>query len=153
MEMKMYQKQVASICSLLLALLLFSACNGLGGKPADKNVLLEQRLNSYIEARKKNDLGKLRQLYLEPENVKKGNIVVIESTIVAISIADSGLQADTKIENKIQAMGFTFNKVPLLLKWSWKNDNWYIKPSQSAANPFLKKKPSEKTDTVTKEKQ
>ena len=149
--MKMYQKQVTGICSLLLALLLFSACNGLGGNPADKNVLLKQRLDSYIEARKKNDLGKLRQLYLEPENVKRGNIIVKESTVVAITIADDGLQAETKIENQIQAMGFTFDKVPLLLEWVWENDNWYIKPSQSAMNPFVKKKSSGKA-TVTKEK-
>ena len=150
--MKKYQKKAACICSimLVLALLILSACSGLGSKPSDKRVLLKQRLDSYIKARKSNDLSELRRLYLEPENVKRGNIVVKDSTIVAINVAADGLQAETKIENKIQAMGFTFNKVPLLLQWVWEKDNWYIKPSQSAINPFIKKKSSEKTDTVTK---
>ena len=142
--MKKYQKIIFSICTVMLAAFLFCACNGLGGKSADKNVLLKQRLDSYIEARKKNDLGKLRQLYLESQSVKRSNIVIKESTILTIIIADDGLQAETKIENKIQAMGFTFDKIPLLLNWVWEKDNWYIKPSKSVMNPFLKKKSSGK---------
>ncbi len=147
--MKIYQKRVTWFCVILLGAFLFTACNGLGGKPVDKNVLLKQRLDSYIEARKKNDFNQLRQLYLEPERVKMGNIVVKESAIVAIKIADDGLQAETKIENKIKVMGFTFSKVPLLLNWVWKTDDWYIKPSASAINSFVKKKSgvSKKADT------
>lgn len=137
--MKEYQKITVWLCFASLLLFQFAGCNGLGVGQVDKNALLQQRVETYMEARKKSDLSLLRKLYLDPGKVKLGNIVVKESSIVSIEIEDDGLTAKTKIENKIQAMGFTFNKVPLLLNWVWENDNWYIKPSQSASTPFTKK--------------
>ena len=152
--MKRHQKKIGWFCVATLIICQLAACNGLGGKPVDKNVLLKQRLDSYIEARKKNDLNQLRRIYLEPERVKVGNIVVKESVIISIVINDDKLHAQTKIENNIQAMGFTFNNIPMLLDWVWKTDNWYIKPSASAMNPFLNQKtaPVKKTGTDSKDK-
>ncbi len=137
--MKKHQKITAWFCFAMLLLFQLVGCNGLGVNPVDKNVLLQQRLESYIEARIKSDLVQLSKLYLEPRSAKFGNIVIKESRIVSIEIADNGLTAMTKIENKINAMGFTFNKVPLVLNWVWENHNWYIKPAQSAKTQFMKK--------------
>jgi len=121
----------------ILTALLFTACNGSIGKVnIDKNERLSRRLESYISARKHPNLGQLQQLYLKPEQARIGKIIVKECTIVAIDIKEDGLHAETKLVNKIQAMGFTFDKVSQTINWVWSNNDWYIELLENAGNPF-----------------
>ena len=125
----------------ILSLLIFSACNGNQSKAVvDKNEQISQRLDLYISARKHSNLGQLQQLYLKPEQARVGKIIVKECKVVSIKISDNGLAAETKLENKIQAMGFTFDKVPLTIKWVWNVDDWYIDIPGNSSNPFAQKK-------------
>ena len=136
------QKKICT-CLLLgiLTLLIFSACNGNQSKAVvDKNERISQRLNLYISARKHSNLGQLQQLYLKPEQARVGKIIVKECKVINIKISENGLAAETKLENKIQAMGFTFEKVPLTIKWVWNVDDWYIEIPGNSGNPFVQKK-------------
>ncbi len=134
------QKNLIYLVLVMLISLLFTSCNGSNiGATIDKNARLSLRLDSYIDARKHPNLGKLQQLYLIPEQARIGKIIVKKCTIVAINIDDDGLHAETKLENKIQAMGFTFAKVPMTVKWVWNENDWYIEPPENSGNPFTKK--------------
>ncbi len=148
-----FRRSALYLLMAILTALLFTACNGTGGKVnIDKNERLSQRLESYINARKHPNLSQLQQLYLKPEQARIGKIIVKECTIVAIDINDDGLQAETKLVNKIQAMGFTFDKVPQTINWIWSNNNWYIELSENAGNPFAggKSKSTSKAESANK---
>ncbi len=135
------KKYMVCLLMSLLSAFLMAACSGSGGLTmADKNVLLSQRLDSYIIARQKTDIKKMRQIYLEPEKVRATTITVKESTIVSIKIADDGLHAETRLLNKIQVMGFTFAKIPTLINWVWSDNNWFIEMQESSRYPFAKPK-------------
>ena len=121
---------------LLLVLLLLNACTGLGPAVADKELLLKQRCEGFKEARIKNDRAVLSKYYMEPDNFKAGNIVYLESKITAIEIADDGLTGNVKIESKVMAMGFVFNKLKELWHWQWHKNEWYRVKSSSSSNPF-----------------
>ncbi len=152
--MKKSQRKVIYILLSLLPVLLFAACGGGNGKTAvDKNERLSQRLESYISARKHSNLGQLQNFYLKPEQARIGKIIVKECTVVSIKIKDDGLHAETKLVNKISAMGFTFDKVPQTINWIWSNRDWYIELSENAGNPFARKKsvPASKSRAPAKE--
>ncbi len=141
-----YNRNALYLLISIFTILLFTACSGTGGDVAvDKNVRLSQRLQSYITARKHSNLGQLQQLYLKPEQARIGKIIVKECKIVTVVIKDDNLHAETKLENKIQAMGFTFAKVPTTINWVWSNNNWYIEPSVNSGNPFSKKESNPRT--------
>ncbi len=133
------QRNVIYLLLTILPILLLAACSGSSTKTTvDKNERLSQRLDSYISARKHSNLGQLQQFYLKPEQARIGKIIVKECTVVAIDIKDDGLHAETKLENKISAMGFTFDKVPHTINWIWNNNDWYIELSENAGNPFAR---------------
>ena len=144
-----YNRNALYLVLGIFTVLLLTACSGKGGSTVDKNRRLNQRLESYITARKNSNLGKLQQLYLKPEQARIGKIIVKECKIVAVVIKDDNLHAETKIENKIQAMGFTFAKVPMTINWIWSNDDWYVEPSVSSGNPFVKKESNPRTSPDT----
>lgn len=153
--MEKSQRTVIYILLSLLPVLLFAACSGGGnGKTVvDKNERLSQRLESYISARKHSNLGQLQNFYLKPEQARVGKIIVKECTVVSITIKDDGLHAETRLVNKISAMGFTFDKVPQAIYWVWSNRDWYIELSENAGNPFARKKsnPTSKSRTEVEE--
>ena len=134
--MRYYQSKLIYPLLALLLSLIFSACGGLETQKIDKDSRLKQRLESYIDARKQADLAGMQSLYLKPEKAKVGNIVVKESEIVSIKIEEGKERAQTQLKNKIQAMGFTFDKVPMTLKWVWNNNDWFIVVPNSSSSPF-----------------
>jgi len=152
--MKKYRKQIACLLSACLVLLLLAACSGLEMSRADKNILLKQRLDTYLSARKKLDYKQLRLLYLEPETVHRSTVTVKESRVVALEISADGRRAATKVENKIQIMGFTFDKVPNTINWVWNENNWFIEVKEASAYPLAPKnqmQPSGKKSDSVKE--
>jgi len=153
--MKKNQKEIVSFMSVCLVLLLFVGCSGLGMSTADQHALLKQRLDSYIAARKKSDFKQLRQLYLEPEKVHRSTVIIKDSKVVAIEISADGQKAATRLENQIQIMGFTFEKVPNTVNWVWNENNWFIEIKDTSAYPLVQKiqlQPSGKTSNAVKER-
>jgi len=135
----------------IFILTMFTACGGMGGDvTVDKNVRLSQRLQSYIAARKQANLGQLQQLHLKPEQARLGSIIVKDCKIASVVISDDSLHAVTKLENKIQAMGFSFEKVPTTINWIWSNNDWYIAPSANSGNPFARKKSNSSAESTKK---
>ncbi len=147
LRMPRFVKKIIILLPGFIAVLLLSGCAGTGGvSGVDRETLLEQRLESYIEAREHNDAGQLMTLYLKPERARIGNVVVSECGVLTITIAADKLSAETKLTNKIQVMGFTFDKLPTTLNWVWSKGNWFIIVKESDVHPFTGKKRSLKRD-------
>ena len=140
-------KKMTILLPGFIVVLLLSGCAGSARvSGGDRETLLKQRLESYIEARQQNDVGRLMTLYLNPEKVGIGKVVVKECKVTAITIAADGLSAETKLTNKIQAMGFTFDKLITTLNWVWSKGNWYIIIKKRDVNPFTGKRRSLKRE-------
>ena len=135
--MKQYRKLIGS----LLVVLLFGsllACRGLETRVEDKRVRLEQRLQAFLVARKAADIMEMQKFYKNPGQARVGSVVYKESEIVSTEITEDGQKAVTKLKNTIQAMGFSFDKVPQTLHWSWYEEDWFLVIPANSTHPFAK---------------
>ena len=139
-QKKMNQKKVLSLLVILLQGILLMACSGLEPRIEDKSLLLQQRLDAYIVARENSDLVKMQKLYLDPGQARLGNIITQKCEIVSIQIDDGEQRPETKLKNRIKAMGFTFDNVPTTIHWIWHERDWYIDVPEQSPHPFGKTK-------------
>ena len=126
------------------------ACGGLETRIEDRNVRLQQRLDEYLAARKNADIIEMQKFHRIPGQARVGSIIYKNSEIVSSEIKEEGQKAETKLKNTIQAMGFTFKKVPQTLYWVWHDKDWFMVIPESSTHPFGKSKPKPKGQELQK---
>ena len=105
-------------------------------KSQDPSLRLRERVDGFISARQKANLGDLQAYYLNPEKARIAHFNYIDSKIKALSIGKNFENAQVELSNTIKVMGFTFNNLPQTLHWEWHNDDWYYIISDNHFNPF-----------------
>lgn len=126
--------------SLLISLLIggLFACSGVETRVEDKNVRLQQRLEGYLAVRKAADIIEMQKYFRNPGQARVGSVVYKDSDIISLEMTEEGQKAETKLKNTIQAMGFTFDKVPQTLYWIWYEKDWYLVIPVNSTHPFGK---------------
>ena len=132
----------------IVIVLLLNACGGHTLSPAERPERLSERTQQFIEARENADVIALQGLYVKPGQARIGSIVYKGSEIIETSITEEGQKAEVKLRNTIQAMGFTFKKVPQTLSWVWHENDWFMVQSKDNKNPFSRKDKGELKDAV-----
>ena len=138
MKKSMMRWPLIAVCLLLITTFGIS-CLGLEPSPEEKHTRLEQRVESFLQARIQGDLGAMKNFFQEPQQARLGNTQYKDGQIVAIELAEDGKTAVCKVKNTIMAMGFAFENVPQNLKWVWEKKDWYLLSQEVAKNPFVKK--------------
>ena len=132
----MLRKTGVKIGLFILLVASLGACAGMEPSFAEKQLRLKQRCEGYVEARIKSDLSAMQNYYRNSGQARLGSMVYKSSEIVALTVAEDGKHATTKLHNSIMAMGFTFDKAPQTLTWEWYNKDWYIVVKTPSASPF-----------------
>ncbi len=133
-------KNRCTVMAVVLALLI-CGCQGRQTVKIDRKMLLEQRVAGFINDRQARDREALRQYFSSPDEAQIGNINYKNSVIENITFSADENEAEVKLSNDLQAMGFSFKKVPQILKWRWEKENWYLQKQGKNNNPFTHKKP------------
>ena len=144
-------KRIGSKLVLLIVMAsCLGACGGLGITEVDKQLRLKQRSEGFIESRAQGDNIAMQQYYRNPGMARVGNILYRSTKIVQLTITEDGKKAETKLENSIMVMGFTFDNAPQTLKWEWHENDWYLVTTKLPANPFGQSKAKDKKNAEPK---
>ena len=135
---------------LVVMVSLLGACAGLNPTVVDKQLRLKQRSEGFIESRAQGDNIAMQQYYRNPGMARGGNIRYRSTKIVQLTITEEGEKAETKLENSIMVMGFTFDNAPQTLKWEWHENDWYLVIAKLPANPFGQSKAKDKKNAEPK---
>ena len=126
------------------------ACGGLQTTVLDKQLRLKQRSEGFIGARAQGDVIAMQQYYRNPGMARVGNVLYKSSEIVQLTVKEEGKRAETKLENSLMVMGFTFDKAPQTLNWAWHENDWYLVVAERPANPFGQPKAKDKKNAEPK---
>ena len=129
---------------------LLGACGGFKPTVVDKQLRLQQRSEGFIGARAQGDVIAMQQYYRNPGMARVGNVLYKSSEIVQLTIKEDGKRAETKLENSLMVMGFTFDKASQTLDWAWHDNDWYLVVAERSANPFGQPKAKDKKNVEPK---
>ena len=145
------QKRVGyRVVFLVMMVSWLGACGGFQTTVVDKELRLKQRSEGFIESRAKGDNIAMQQYYRNPGMARVGNVLYKSSEIVELTITEEGKRAETKLENSLMVMGFTFDKAPQTLNWEWYENDWYLVVAEQPANPFGQLKSKDKENAEPK---
>ena len=118
----------------LMVIFSLASCRSIA--PVDPQSRIQERVTGYISARQNSDIVGMQAYYVNPGNVRIGNIRYLESKVTAIDISEDQRKAVSKLENKMQVMGFTFDKTPQTIHWVWHENEWYLDVDAPGKSPF-----------------
>ncbi len=133
----MQLKKGVLLIILGVVLLGLISCSGVTVN-TDPKTRLQERVEGYIQARQAADQIALQGFFLDPYQARIGNIRYLSSEISEITFNDEDKQAQVKLKNSMQAMGFTFKDTPQTINWVWEKGDWYLVVNKNR-NPFSKK--------------
>ena len=127
--------------SVLCALSVLSACQGLQRNPVNREDLFQQRLDQYIQARIAGDAAVLYAL-LSPASQETVSLdsfkiqpmyKVEQMTLISVDFSDESEKARVVLKGQVEIMGFTFKEMKFAQDWIFVDDNWY---QNAKTNPF-----------------
>jgi hypothetical protein len=125
----------------LCALFVLSACQGLQRNPVNREDLLQQRLDQYIQARIAADAVVLYDFFspafqetVSLESFKIQPMYKVEQmTLISIDFSEEPEKARVILKGQVKIMGFTFKNMKFAQDWVFVDDNWY---QDAKTNPF-----------------